>query len=70
MAIDNAMSQKSLDIQEDVDRLRNDRDNIKAKLKTTTDKEELLELKLLLSMRKAELMSRELDLELSAKGCK
>lgn len=70
MAIDNAMSQKSLDIQEDVDRLRNDRDNIKAKLKTTTDKEELLELKLLLSMRKAELVSRELDLELSAKGCK
>ena len=70
MAIDNTMSQKSLDIQKDVDRLRNELDNIKARLKTTTDKEELLELKLLLSIRKTELASRELDLELSAKGCK
>ena len=70
MINNNEMSQKSLAIKEDVDRLRNERDSIKNKLKTTTDKEELLELKLFLSMRKADLMSRELDLELSMKGYK
>lgn len=70
MINNNEMSQKSLAIQEDVDRLRNERDNIKNKLKATTDKEELLELKLFLSIKKAELMYRELDLELSIKGYK
>lgn len=70
MINNNEMSQKSLAIKEDVDRLRNERDSIKNKLKATTDKEELLELKLFLSIKKAELMSRELDLELSMKGYK
>lgn len=66
----NEISQKILAIQEDVDRLRNERDSIKNKLKATTDKEELLELKLFLSIKKAELMYRELDLELSIQGYK
>ena len=70
MINNNEMSPKSLAIQEDVDRLRNERDSIKNKLKATTDKEELLELKLFLSMKKAELMYRELDLELSIKDYK
>ena len=70
MINNNEMSQKSLAIQEDVDRLRNERDSIKNKIKATTDKEELLELKLFLSIKKAELMYRELDLELSIKGYK